>query len=56
MRVYVARIEGGLVAQVTANPVGHRSEEPEALIGPENIVGVGWAYDEGEFHPSQTVE
>lgn len=49
--IYFAKIENGLVAQVTVRPDDYQPGEGEALIGPANVVGIGWAYEGGEFVP-----
>lgn len=46
---YVATITGGMVAQVEVQPDAYQPIEAEALIGPENIVGIGWGYDGDKF-------
>lgn len=48
---YVATLAGGIVAQVEVHPDSYNPGEAEALIGPENIVGIGWAYDGEDFDP-----
>lgn len=43
--IYAARIEDGLVAQVTVEPEEYIAPGGWAVIGPENVVGIGWSYD-----------
>ena len=47
--IYVAKIEGGRVVQVIVAPADYLAAEGWVVIGPENVVGMGWAYDRGQF-------
>lgn len=47
--IYVATIEAGRVTQVTVQPDDYQPEAGEALIGPENTVGIGWSHHSGSF-------
>ncbi|MFC3568423.1 hypothetical protein [Paracoccus simplex] len=49
--IYVAKIENGLVAQVTVEADGLAAPEGWAVVGPENAVGIGWSYADGQFIP-----
>lgn len=49
MTVYVAQISGGIVTAVTVQPADYEPEPGQVVIGPENSVGIGWAYQDGTF-------
>lgn len=48
--IYLAKVEDGIVTQViTAKDT---VDLPDYIyIGTENIVGVGWTYEDDEFYP-----
>lgn len=48
---YVAEIESGVVVQVTVEPDEFTPGPDQAIIGPENTVGIGWTFADGEFSP-----
>ncbi|WP_128253931.1 hypothetical protein [Falsirhodobacter deserti] len=54
--IYVAKVEKGQVTQVMVMPDAHEPGEGEVLIGPENTVGIGWAYDGAQFLPPEVEE
>ncbi|GLK63356.1 hypothetical protein [Paracoccus kondratievae] len=49
MTVYVAQISDGIVTAVTVKPAGYHPEPGQVVIGPDNVVGIGWAYQDGLF-------
>lgn len=51
--IYAAKIEGGLVAQVTVEPENYIAPDGWAVIGPMNAVGIGWSYDGARFVPPE---
>ncbi len=51
MSVYVGHIQAGVVVQVTVEPDGYVAEPGQAIIGPQNTVGIGWTYSGGTFTP-----
>ena len=53
--IYVAHIEFGIVAQVTVEPNDYQPLSDNIVIGPDNIVGVGWAWDGLSFVPPPQV-
>jgi len=53
--IYVARIESGTVVQVTVEPYDYQPEPGHVLIGPDNVVGIGWAWDGTSFDPPPQV-
>lgn len=46
--IYAAKVESGIVTRVIVLPA---SVSPDGLviIGPDNTVGIGWTYENGEF-------
>lgn len=50
---YVAKIEGGVVAQVTVEPDDAGMAADQVAIGPENTVGIGWRLADGVFAPPE---
>lgn len=56
MNIYVARIEDGIVIQVTVEPEDFEVSPSEVIVGPDNTVGIGWAYTGGAFVPPFTPE
>lgn len=51
MSVYVGHIQAGVVVQVTVEPDGYVVEPGQAIIGPQNTVGIGWTYNGTAFAP-----
>lgn len=49
--IYAAKIESGLVVQVTVESADFVAPEGWAVIGAENVVGIGWSCDGTEFSP-----
>jgi hypothetical protein len=49
--IYVAKITDGFVSSVVVQPDDYVPSENEALIGPENTVGIGCAFDGAAFIP-----
>ena len=49
--IYVAQIEGGIVTRVVVSPASIEHPEGWVIVGPENTVGIGWTYEDGEFVP-----
>ena len=47
--IYIARIDQGVVASVTVQPDDYRPTDSEAVVGPENVVGIGWLWDGEAF-------
>lgn len=54
--IYVAEIKDGTVIQVTVELDGFQPSESQAVIGPENTVGIGWSYSDGAFIPPDFTE
>lgn len=54
--IYIARIEGGTVAQVIVAAEGSEAAVGWAVVGPENVVGIGWLYQDGQFIAPETGE
>lgn len=48
---YVAQIDDGIVTRVVVSPVSIEHPEGWEVIGPDNVVGIGWSYEGGEFVP-----
>lgn len=49
--IYVARVLNGVVVAVTVEPDPPALDGDQVAIGPENIVGIGWRYEGGQFLP-----
>ncbi|MFG6083853.1 hypothetical protein ACEUZ9_000085 [Paracoccus litorisediminis] len=49
--IYVASITAGIVAQVTVEPDDYQPASDHVVIGPNNIVGVGWTWNGSAFAP-----
>ncbi|MFG6083933.1 hypothetical protein ACEUZ9_000168 [Paracoccus litorisediminis] len=49
--IYVAHLNTGVVSQVTVEPDDYQPASDNIVIGPDNIVGVGWTWDGGAFAP-----
>lgn len=56
MNIYVAHINAGVVAQVTVEPDDFEPGPDQAVIGPDNTVGIGWTFEGGAFVPPFTPE
>ncbi len=46
--MYAAEVENGIVTRVVVLVEGKRGDG-YVTIGPENTVGIGWLYQDGEF-------
>ena len=49
--IYVALVLDGLVRCVHVCRDDYIPASGEVVIGPENVVGIGWTYQDGEFTP-----
>ena len=49
--IYVAHLTAGVVTQVTVEPDDFATEPGQAIIGPNNVVGIGWTYNGSVFAP-----
>lgn len=49
--IYVAQIENGIVNRVVVSPASIEHPEGWVVVGPENTVGIGWAYEGGIVVP-----
>lgn len=47
--IYVAQIEDGLVVRVVVSPASIAPPEGWSVVGPENVVGIGWGFADGRF-------
>lgn len=47
--IYVAQISDGIVTAVTVQPADYEHEPGQVVVGPDNVVGIGWSYLDGEF-------
>lgn len=56
MNVYVAKIENGLVAQVTVEADGFAAPSGWAVVGSDNTVGIGWVHVDGQFVPPSPID
>lgn len=41
--IYVVKIKNGLVHQAIVAPGDHQPTEKQVVVGPENVVGIGWS-------------
>lgn len=56
MMVYIAQIEDGIVTRVVVSPASVEPPDGWVVVGPENTVGIGWSYQDGEFAPPEPFE
>lgn len=49
--IYVALVLDGLVRCVHVCGDDYIPASGEVVVGPENVVGIGWTYQDGEFTP-----
>ena len=49
--IYVALVIDGVVDNVQVCEDDYIPASGEVVIGPENVVGIGWIYQDGEFTP-----
>lgn len=49
--IYVALVSDGVVGHVHVCDDDYMPATGEVVIGPENVVGIGWTYQDGEFKP-----
>jgi hypothetical protein len=54
--IYVATVEDGVVTRVTVETEPFTPAPDQAVIGPDNVVGIGWLYDGSSFAPPVTEE
>lgn len=54
--IYVAQISDGIVTAVTVQPEDYVPQPGYVVVGPDNVVGIGWAYQDGQFVAPVTEE
>lgn len=54
--IYVAQISDGIVTAVTVQPADYEPQPGQVVVGPDNVVGIGWAYQDGQFVAPVTEE
>lgn len=54
--IYVAQISDGIVTAVTVQPENYEPQPGQAVVGPDNVVGIGWSYQDGQFVAPVTEE
>ena len=48
MKIYAAKVEDGIVTQVQVIREGQTPDDL-IIIGTENVVGIGYSYEDGKF-------